>query len=130
MKQPIRSLGAVVVVLSMFMGCHKKKETKIEKRPERLVAEAEMNPNSKEAHARKLDVEGKFEHVIKVLQSFGVETDDFVKVIIVKPHLDTRLNEGIQAGKFATIIGEESNLDCVVIRNEFGLTVKTDPIKA
>lgn len=91
---------------------------------------AYKNPNPKGAAARKLDIEGRFDHVIKILQSFGVETDDFVKVIIVKPHLDTRLNEGIQAGKFTTIIREESNKNCVVIRTEFGLTVKTEPIKS
>jgi outer membrane protein OmpA-like peptidoglycan-associated protein len=42
-KQTVISLGTAFVVVSLFFGCGKKKEERIEKRPERLLEEAQLD---------------------------------------------------------------------------------------
>ena len=42
MKQTMISLGTAFVVVSLLVGCGKKKEEKIEKHPERLMEEARL----------------------------------------------------------------------------------------
>ena len=73
MKQTMVSLGTALVVVSLMVGCGKKKEEKIEKHPERLMEEArldEMTPE--EAYV----FDDKFQDFEEFSQQFAFDDED------------------------------------------------------